>query len=287
MAPYKSRPTIRKRLLGRRLATARAACGLTVEAVAEKAGSAPSSISRMESGHIAVKPSMVDFFAKLYGIDDEREIERLRQFARRAKERGPWTRTEKTIGPTYYDLIDAEDMSEEIRTWQPMVIPGLLQTTDYSEVLIRGTENSFTGPPENYPLEEFIRLREERKKILRREKPPKVWAIIGEAALRTPVGEPAVMKAQVQHLLNLGETHVTIQVLQFESGPHSGMVGGFLVFTIDGDEIAYSDTPMIDGAFNDSEEDVRSQRTGFEQLGAQALSPQHTRRFLHSVLQDL
>lgn len=284
---YKGSPTLRKRLLGKRLANARELVGLSAKEVAKQAATTESSIYRMESGHIAVKVPMVDFFAKLYGIEDQSEIERWRQFARKAKERGPWTRTEKTLGPTYYDLIDAEDMSEEIRSWQPLVITGLLQTKTYSEVLIRDTENSFTGPMEEYPVEDHIRLREDRKKILHREKPPKLWAIVGEAAIRTPVGGSTVMREQIQHLLNMGETMATIQVLQFESGPHSGMAGGFSIFTIDGDGITYADTPMVDGAFNDSEKDVASQRTGFEQLGAQALSPQHTRRFLHSVLQDL
>lgn len=287
MAPYKGKPNLRKRLLGNRLLKARTAAGLSVDDVAAKMETTPSSVYRMEQGHIAVKVSMVDFFAKLYGIQDDAEIERWQQFARRAKERGPWTRTGKTVGPTYYDLIDAEDMSAEIRNWQPLVIPGLLQTKDYSEALIRGAGSSFSGPPEEYPVDVFLRMREDRKKILQREKPPRVWAIIGEAALRTPVGGPDVMKEQVQHLLNEGEKTSTIQVLQFESGPHNGTAGGFSIFTIDGDGIAYSDTPLTEGAFNDSEEDVRSQRTGFEQLGAQALSPQHSRRFLHSVLQDL
>jgi transcriptional regulator with XRE-family HTH domain len=285
--PYNARPTIRRKILGRKLTRAREAIGLTVEAVAEKANTTPSSIYRQESGHTAVKPTQVPFYTSLYEITDPVEIDRWTEWARRAKERGPWAASGSTVGPSYQDYADAESLSEELRTWELSLIPGLLQTPRYSAAVIRAGSLVHPGQQPDYPVDELLELRESRKAILsRKDGAPAVWAVIGEAAVKMTPGSPDAHRDQIQHLLNLGETKVTIQVLPLASGPHAGLSGSFSIITFDDVDMVFREG-FGDGSFIDDEDQVRSYRARYERLQSQALSIESSRRYLHEALADI
>lgn len=293
---YNTRPTVRKRLLGAKLKRARIAAGLSVEAVAEHEGSAPASVYRKENGFTAVHPSSIDFYAKLYrpkfdeGDPDavarwDTEVERWREWARRSKDRGPWAASGAIVGPTYVDYADAESLADELRTWQPLVIPGLLQTRRYSEEVLRaGTP---VHPGSSSSVEDLVEFRERRKEMsLARETPLRIWAVIGEAAISTPVGSKEDQKDQLQHLLNLGETLVRIQVLRFGSGPHTGLSGSFNLLSYGSDSILFREGNN-DGSFNDDEGQVRAYQARYELLQADALSMPASRRYLHETLSKI
>lgn len=289
---YNTEATIRRKILGKKLARARAARGYSVEYVAKKAGTTPSSIYRQESGYTAVKPPAIPFYAQLYGVDDPAEIERWMEWARKAKQKGPWAASGSTVGPSYRDYADAEDLSEELRTWQPLVVPGLMQTKRYSEEIIRvderftpGSNYSYPGQAGEYPIEELLVLRQRRKEVLERETPPRIWAVIGEAAITMPVGDTDVRREQIQHLLNMGETRANIQILVASSGPHSGLSGAFTIMSFDGDGIVFREG-YGDGSFIDDEEQVRTYRARYELLQSQALSMHESRRYLLKILSE-
>lgn len=288
--PYNSRPNFRRKILGGKLTKAREAKGLRVEDVAETAGQSTAAIYRHESGHTAVKPSLIPFYTELYGINDPIEVERWKEWARRARDKGPWAESGGMVGPTFRDYADAESFSEELRVWELGVIPGLLQTRRYSEELIRGSATVRPGqlPDEETEVEERVLLRESRKEILDRETPPRIWVVIGESAILTPpsvsISGPAEAHAeQVQHLLNLGETKVTIQVLPMDTGLHIGLSGAFTLITFDDVDMVFREG-YGDGSFIDDEERVRAYRARYERLQSQALSISDTRRYLHRVL---
>lgn len=283
---YNARPTIRRKILGEKLAKAREAKGFSVDYVAKQADTTPSSIYRQESGHTAVKPTSIGFFTKLYGIDDPAEIARWTEWARKAKERGPWAASGSTVGPTYRDYADAEDMAEELRTWELAVIPGLLQTASYSEKVIESGSLVRPGQQPDIPLDGMLALRESRKKILTRHAMPRVWAVISEAAVMMPPGSTEAHKEQLQHLLNLGETTVTIQVLPLKTGPHAGLSGAFSIITFDSLSIVHREG-YGDGSFVDDGEQVRTYQARYERLQSQALSIKDTRQYLHQTLATL
>ena len=141
----------------------------------------------------------------------------------------------------------------------------------------------FTANPETLPVDGIIVLRERRLEILDRQKPTEIWAVIGEAAILTTVGDRDVMAAQLQQLLDLGERpNISIQILPFDVGVHAGMGGAFMVLsfddTMDGG-ITYIDNTGGD-AFNDEPLQVAERAARFAHLQAQALPIAATRGYL-------
>ena len=98
--------------------------------------------------------------------------------------------------PWFRPWLDVEATAEAIRTWEPLVVPGLLQTEDYARAVLSG--DAGVAPEQ---IEEQVIARMERQSILRRPKPPLLWVVIDEAVLHRPIGSPAVMSAQLTHLL--------------------------------------------------------------------------------------
>lgn len=283
---YNGRPTIRSKILGRRLSKAREAAGLTAERVAAETSVSPATIYRQESGHVAVKPTMIPFFIRLYGVTDPAVEEQWVDWARKAKEKGAWAASGNIVGPTHSDYAEAEDAARELRVLELNLIPGLLQTRRYSEEVIKASATVLPGqlPSESQEVESRINLRETRKAILEREKPPRIWAIIGEAAILTPpsINDKDAHRDQIQHLLNLGDLKATIQVLPLATGLHVGLSGPFSIITFDDLDLVFKEG-YGDGTFVDDEERVRSYKARYERLQSQALSIAETRKYLHKV----
>ncbi|MEU9114643.1 DUF5753 domain-containing protein [Streptomyces sp. NPDC048483] len=283
---YKGVPTIRKRLIGRQLRRLREERKLSVDEIADRLGLGTSALRRQESGHTAASVADVMAFLDIYEVDDQDVRRRLIELARYSRVRGWWAAYGKTAGPAAVDLADAEDLASEIRTFQPLVVPGIMQTRAYTQTLI----NLGAGLRSNErDLVKMIDLRERRKAILDREKPLRVWAVIGEAALRTPVGGPEVMREQIEHLLKLVErSNVSLQLLPFRSGAHLGMSGSFVLLN-------FADADTVDGsimyfeggeAFNDDPAQVRVGISRFSSLQAQSLPTSDTRRYLEAAIQE-
>jgi transcriptional regulator with XRE-family HTH domain len=119
--------------------------------------------------------------------------------------------------------IGHESEASEIRTFEPLYIPGLLQTEGY----IRATWR-----PQSL-IEEKVAQRLARQDLLTREdEPPHLFAVIDQAALIRPVGGAKVMREQLRHLLTVGEMpNVTIQVVELSGGWYFGLNGAMVVFT--------------------------------------------------------
>lgn len=279
---YKGVPTIRKRLIGSQLRRLREQAGVSVEDAAEKMGVGHSSLRRQESGHTAVSVADAQAYARIYGLDDEVALQRLLDLARHGRARGWWSAFDATVGPGIIDVADAEDLAVDIKTFQPLLIPGIFQTREYSEAVLSASR-SMSTPERPVPVDDLIALRERRKEILKREHPPRVWAIIGEAAIATRVGGAEVMQEQMQHLLNLAQhPHVSIQLLPFSAGAHVSMSGGFVVLSFD-DTLDGSITLVENlgaNVFNDEPAEVGRSAMRFTHLQSQAMSSDETRRYL-------
>ncbi|MBC3841904.1 hypothetical protein GXW82_21910 [Streptacidiphilus sp. 4-A2] len=222
-------------------------------------------------------------YARIYQVTDETVVQRLVGLAKHGRTRGWWTAYDSTVGPSAADIADAEDLATSIKTWQPNIIPGLLQTREYSTAII-GTRRILNPDP----VDQVIELRERRKEVLERAgNAPQLWAIIGEGAILTDVGGPLLMGQQLQHLLNLSQRpNIAIQIMPFKAGVHLGMTGGFMVLgfdaTLDGG-IAYMENSGA-GVFTDDPAEVRFHADGFSHLQAQALTTADTRTYLLSAI---
>ena len=134
---------------------------------------------------------------------------------------------------------DKEAQARRLRWFEPLIVPGLLQTQRYMRAIL---STRMGATPEE--LDEAIAGRIERQRILGREHPPELWVILDEAVLRRPVGGPDMMREQLTYLTEAGRRpNVAIQVVPFGAGAHEGLRGGaFIVADFDGAAtVAYQD----------------------------------------------
>ncbi|MFL1902103.1 DUF5753 domain-containing protein [Streptomyces tauricus] len=167
-----------------------------------------------------------------------------------------------------------------------MYIPGLLQTENYAYAVIEGHLPDATQDD----LGQRVRARMERQAVLAKEHPLELTAIMDEAALRRQVGGPAVMADQLQRLQELANRpHISVQVIPYTFGAHQGMPGGFAMLSFadpkDG-EIVYIDS-MANDSFLESDADIARYTAVFDNLRAQALSPDDSFALIVRATADL
>jgi transcriptional regulator with XRE-family HTH domain len=147
---------------------------------------------------------------------------------------------------------DKEAQARRLRSFELVVVPGLLQTADYARAVL----SSRVGATED-ELDEAVAARLARQQILEREQPPELWAILDEGVLRRPVGGPEVMRGQLTHLATMARRpHIVVQVIPLAAGAHEGLRGGaFMIADFeDAATIAYQDTAVSGQIIEDASE---------------------------------
>jgi len=171
--------------------------------------------------------------------------------------------------PGWFDRWpDYEKAAIALRTFELVVIPGLLQTDQYARAVLR-TRIGDTDEE----IDAMVEARMARQIILAKDKPPTVWAVLDEGVLRRPVGGPHVMREQLNRLADAARRpNTVIQVIPADAGAHEGLRGaGFVIaeFT-DHPSVAYQDT-AVQGQIVDSAADVGSLLVLWDTIKAEAL----------------
>ncbi|MFB7738792.1 Scr1 family TA system antitoxin-like transcriptional regulator [Streptomyces sp. NPDC056112] len=169
-----------------------------------------------------------------------------------------------------------------IKEYAAHVVPGLLQTEAYARAVL-SVGRTLNNQEQ---LEERITARLERQERLSAPGRPELWVILDEAVLRRPVGGQAVMREQLERLLEVAsESHVTVQVLPFDQGEHDAMGGSLTVLTMpDESEVAYTEGAHYGQLIEDSAE-VRSFALTYDRLRAAALPPLMSLGMIRSVME--
>jgi len=278
-------PTVRRRRLALELRRLREAAKLTCEEVAENLECSASKISRVETGRVSVSPRDVRDMLALYKVpEDQRES--LVQLARDSRQKGWWHAYSDTIQPQFATYVGLESAASEIRVYEVNIIPGLLQTEDYARTMMRsGTMN---GSHED--VERKVALRMARQPALTRDDPPMLWTVVDEAALRRRVGGTELMRAQLEHVLELsGLKNVAMQVIPFGAGAHPAMGRPFVILVfperVDPDVVYLED--LTSTLYLEDVDEVDRYNVFFNHLRATALSFEDSAALVTSVLKDL
>jgi transcriptional regulator with XRE-family HTH domain len=126
--------------------------------------------------------------------------------------------------------LEAERRATSLRTWEPLLIPGLLQTADYARALFEAWRSADNGDE----LDQLVGARVERQAILERSRPPALWVIVDEGVLHRCIGSRKIMQDQLAQLASMSErARITIQVVPDETGAHVGLLGGFAIASAD------------------------------------------------------
>lgn len=214
----------------------------------------------------------------LYGVPEERR-EGLVQLAREARQKGWWDRYEDP-GASHLAGLEAEASS--LRFYQSTAVPGLLQTAAYARAVL-GAVRPDLGPEK---IEQRVELRVARQAVFDQDSPPALWTIIDEAVLHRPVGGRGVIREQLEHLIEASaHPKITIQVLPFTAGEHSGMDGPFYIIELA--ESAHPDVVFLEAAtreiYLEDTDEVRQYTMLFDHLRAAAASPPESKALIASA----
>ncbi|HXF03091.1 MAG TPA: helix-turn-helix transcriptional regulator [Arthrobacter sp.] len=263
--------TVRSRRLAGILKEYRKASGLRQPEVAAYVGRTSVWVSRTETA-ATCRPSVGDVRALLvlYGVTSPAEIEQVVDLARQVRETGWWH--DYGLSDTHRSFVALESEAAGKRVWSDMFIPGLLQTEGYARAVITAGPDTL----DDARVDDLVRVRMERKKILHRPRPLQFHALTDEAALRRRVGTREVMAAQLDHLADAAsQPNVTLQVVPFTAGAHPGMAGPFSILEYPDPadpDVVYAETPA-GGIYMEDAPGIERTYRAFAYLAALALSP--------------
>jgi transcriptional regulator with XRE-family HTH domain len=155
-----------------------------------------------------------------------------------------WNKAPEYLRP----WLEEEDDATGLRTWQPTIVPGLLQTQAYAREILAAT------PGIAYEeLEKRVANRLERQAILQRDRPPVLNVVIDEAVLHRVIGDAEIMSEQLMYLLEVARHPlVTIQIVPSTVRAHCGLAGGFIIAERNGSPYAaYTDAQPFGRTFDD------------------------------------
>ncbi|MFR9731325.1 helix-turn-helix domain-containing protein [Saccharopolyspora sp. MS10] len=223
--PRRPGPSARSRRLAQSLRRIRAQKGLSATEVAKALGMSGSKINRIETCEIGVYLDDLERMLDFYAPSKKRRVELL-DIARHAEQRS-WLRTRNPHFPADWQTwSDFEDEATGLRYYEPMMVPGLVQTPEYARAVIAATGAALS----DLEIDELVSSRIARRRVLSGKDPLELHVIIEEAALERPFGDFGCRARQLRYLIEEADrANVVVQLLPTSAGIHAGMTGAFIL----------------------------------------------------------
>jgi hypothetical protein len=208
------------------------------------------------------------------------------QLTRDARQPGWWHSFRDVLPNPYEVYIGLEAGAVSIRNFEPVVVPGLLQTADYAREIFRN------GPIEldSDEVERLLEVRVARQEILGRDDRPRLWAVIDEAVIHRVVGGVSVMHRQLRHLAESAhQGKTTIQVVPYRAGAHAGAIGAFVILDFPeatDPAMVYVET-LAGDIYLEERADVNRYTIAFDRLVAAALHPDDSVQMIERLASTL
>ena len=269
VAAQKARPSIGKRRLAAELRRLREDAGMTIEDARLALEWSSGRLNHMEGGrHSIPDVSALKALMDLYGVTDPTKRDALLALRRQAREKPWWHEYEDVLDDGYIGL---EALASKISAFHPIVVPGLLQTSEYAAASARA---SLTRTERE--IERIVAARMERQKILARPDAPEFRCVIDEAVLLRLAALPELARDQFRHLVDIAEAvnTVTLQVLPIGVGLHGCMHGSTVILDYADDRdpsIVYLET-RGHGTYLETPGQVADYRRALDDVTADALS---------------
>lgn len=277
-------PTALRIMIGAELRRLRERSQITLEEAGRAIRASHSKISRMEHGRVGFRARDVADLLTLYGVSDDSERNALLSFVPQAKSAGWWHDYQDVLPSWFETYIGLEGAASGIRNYEVQFVPGLLQTEDYARAVIE------LGHAAADDIERRVRLRMRRQEVLTRPNPPHLWAVVDEAVMRRPLGGRAVMRAQIEHLLEMSELpKVTIQIVPFSAGGHAAAGGPFSILRFAEPylpDIVYLEQ-LTSALYLEKREDVDRYLAVMDRLCIAAESGAQTKDMLRRIMAEL
>ena len=280
-------PAVQRRRLRTELRRARQQAGLTQEQVADAMEWSLSKVIRIEAGAVGISANDLKVLLGHYEIVDEAQVANLLALARAGRER-PWQSVYgDVVSPRMLQFIEFEAAAVISRNFQPLLIPGLLQTEEYARAIFR----QFSGDVPDKRIDAQVEVRLRRQELLDRYDSPLLFFILDEAATRRLIGGRDVMRRQLRRLIEMAaRPHVTVEVVPFSAGVHPGLLGSFVIqeFQDPADEdVLYLESPQGEVISRDDPGQILHYREAFEELRGLSLGPEGSLTFLDKLVGDM
>ncbi|MGO4757065.1 DUF5753 domain-containing protein, partial [Streptomyces sp. 2MCAF27] len=215
----------------------------------------------------------------LYGVEDERQCASLRRLAKEIHKVDWWSNQGPMLRDTLKDCLTLEADSEVVRTYESMVIPGLLQTEAYMR------QTFSVHPTERVEL--LVKTRVKRKELLDKQGDFCLRAVIDVPALHRIGGSPEVVQGQLEHLQQVTERpNVKVQILPLDAALPQDQLPPFTIFRQRGEppaDIVWLEH-ITGGSLLEQRQDVLRYSTAWDELTAAALSPAASQQYIRDLL---
>ncbi len=273
--------TPRSRALGFGLRTARVARGLGMRELARLVDVRPQELSHWESGTRVPKIAQVGLLLGALRVEPI-ERQRLLELAEYAREPNWLEHSIPGISPRLSAFIEYERTASAIFAWEPLLVPGLLQTPEYVRTILAAAGR----PREEEELRIKVRLL--RQEVLIGRNPSPYTVFLAETALRQRRGGPEIMAPQLRHLDEMAQRrNVTLRVLPDNEEFHPGLNGSFVIFD-------FADLPPIvfleqyrGSAYLYDEQQVADYQAAQRMMATLALNEQDSCALVREVIADL
>jgi DNA-binding XRE family transcriptional regulator len=190
------------------------------------------------------------------------------------------TRHLGTLPRGFAEFVAREAQASMMYVFDSTVINGIFQTREYAyEVMKAGRD------PEE--IDQLVTKRLERQEILVRPKPLRIVAVVDEMALRRMIGNPEVMRGQVERLIERAEQpNVTLQIVPADRGSYAGLPGAFTTMAFDdGPDVVYIEG-HVGGQLIADAATVREYAVRYDLIRGAAMSDDESVKLLHSILES-
>jgi transcriptional regulator with XRE-family HTH domain len=268
-------------MLGMQLRSLREARGLSAEAAAAKIRGSVSKINRIENGKSAVKEIDILDLLDAYGVDVT-ERDQLLALAEQANTPGWWHGYNDILPSWFQPYIGFEESARQVRVYEPLFVPGLLQTPQYAAAVLG------LGDFNAAETERHVMLRKERQRRFI-DGQLRLWAIVDETALRRPVGSLATLRDQLRYLISLTvRQNLTIQITPQGAGGHAAP-NAFTILRFEEREmpdIVYVEQ-LTSALYLDKRQDVDRYMLAMDRLSMISARPDETRGILNLLINQV
>jgi transcriptional regulator with XRE-family HTH domain len=261
--------------------------GYTQDQVAQSMEWSLSKVIRIESGAVGISANDLRALLSLYQVSDRTLTEELLDLARASRQRTWWSRYRAEISPQYLQYIEYEEAASLLRIYEPLLLPGLLQTEGYATAIIRQLADPGTSED---VISTRIEIRMRRQELLG-EDPPTIFCVLDEAAVQRLAGQRDVAPAQIARLLDMANSpNVTLEIVPFSAGFHRGMLEPFLIleFPDPGEsDVLFSESSRDTIFSHDEAGEITGYREVFEELRSISLGAAGTLAYLRNLADQI
>lgn len=243
-----------------------------------------SKIIRIETGAVGISTNDLRALLQLYRIHDAERTEELIELARASRQTSWWSKYRGDISAQFLQFLEYEEAASVLRIYEPLLIPGLLQTEEYADTLIRKLADP--GTPAGL-IQTRMAIRLTRQQLLEQDSPPTSIFIVDEAAIQRLVGERTIAPDQIERLISLAnKLNVVLEIVPFTAGLHRGMLESFIILEFpeaEDSDVLFIETSRDLIVSRDEAGDITGYLEVFEALRSTSLGQDGTLAYLTDV----